>query len=431
MARAEFILREEHLPLFSWLTGSDSNSISPWKQVEPKEVGAQERQLLTEAGLADERGNLKEDIARVVDMLKKPERFARIRLISGPIAIEQVIYSCGPSGEQVSITPDVEGLLVRYPAPVFVLLSAFMEYLGSSTLVSSSLNMKVDGNTALVFAGLIDLHRRRLLLDRGAMRSSQRGYYSSGDILQGIRFTPSDGQWLVTAIKKFVGEEVSLGEKDVEQSLSKLEQLQLVKLADDAYTLEGEALALGNSFLIISQALHLELGVLTNKDEAVRSTGLCLQAGLHDNLYLDSEGDEIILEAISSSYIGEMMRTFFTYGFDERALAEEKAEPPVEEKAEPPVEEKAEPPVQVMPEEKVEPVTQAAVTEQAAAPVSTTFSADPVQWHIHIRGQRYGPYSRQQLQDFVAQGTLQREDMVWCKGMKEWSKAGAIEGLFN
>jgi hypothetical protein len=52
------------------------------------------------------------------------------------------------------------------------------------------------------------------------------------------------------------------------------------------------------------------------------------------------------------------------------------------------------------------------------------------QWHMLHDGQQYGPYTGEQLVEFVKEGRIARESLLWAEGMAEWVRADAVEGLF-
>lgn len=55
-------------------------------------------------------------------------------------------------------------------------------------------------------------------------------------------------------------------------------------------------------------------------------------------------------------------------------------------------------------------------------------------FHIAVNGQQFGPYGVQQLQQYVQQGQLTPETMVWTNGMPQWAPAKsvpALQGLFG
>ena len=52
------------------------------------------------------------------------------------------------------------------------------------------------------------------------------------------------------------------------------------------------------------------------------------------------------------------------------------------------------------------------------------------QWHLMQEGQKYGPYRGEQLVQFVQEGRIVRETLVWTEGLEDWVAASAVEGLF-
>jgi Zn-dependent protease with chaperone function len=51
-------------------------------------------------------------------------------------------------------------------------------------------------------------------------------------------------------------------------------------------------------------------------------------------------------------------------------------------------------------------------------------------WYYGDGDQRHGPVSTEELKGLATSGQLQPDDLVWKRGMAEWSPAGQIEGLF-
>lgn len=52
------------------------------------------------------------------------------------------------------------------------------------------------------------------------------------------------------------------------------------------------------------------------------------------------------------------------------------------------------------------------------------------QWHLLQDGQRFGPYSADQLVEYAADGRIVRDSMLWTEGLADWVKASEVEGLF-
>ncbi len=51
------------------------------------------------------------------------------------------------------------------------------------------------------------------------------------------------------------------------------------------------------------------------------------------------------------------------------------------------------------------------------------------QWHCHINGQKYGPVDEPTLKQWIAQGRLGKDDLVWSEGMPLWQPASQIADL--
>ncbi len=52
-------------------------------------------------------------------------------------------------------------------------------------------------------------------------------------------------------------------------------------------------------------------------------------------------------------------------------------------------------------------------------------------WFFASQGKQQGPYPEAQLREFIANGTLIAETLVWTEGMAGWQKAGDIPGLLS
>jgi hypothetical protein len=51
-------------------------------------------------------------------------------------------------------------------------------------------------------------------------------------------------------------------------------------------------------------------------------------------------------------------------------------------------------------------------------------------WYIAIDGRQAGPYPEDQFLEFIADGQVDRNALVWSEGMPAWQRAGYVPGLF-
>lgn len=395
MSRTEFVVDESLLPYLAESAGEKPAPLSPWARIEPAEAEKDVGGKLTAASLTDADGQLKNEVMEAVSLLKEPTRFVRVRLLSGFSSMEHIFYSCGPDNKQVCLTVEGKEVLIRYPAPGFVILNALVQYWGSSVLVSSKFKLELDQETALVFAALVDLRRRRVLSDRAAMRTSQADINNSAAILKALEETPDDGQWLVTVMKTFTGADGPYRQEKVDTALHQLIAEGVARETEEGFRLSGKGLSFANNFLTVSQVLRLDIMTSPENDteELVRSSMVCLQSGLHDNLYLDTKGDKVVMETISAALVKDMLKTFIADKTDGKTVSPQKTE-----------------------------------TAQPASPGPEEANTKKAQhWYLLHEGEPRGPYSFEQIAATHRDGRLKSEDLVWNETLTDWTPFGALK----
>ena len=53
------------------------------------------------------------------------------------------------------------------------------------------------------------------------------------------------------------------------------------------------------------------------------------------------------------------------------------------------------------------------------------------QWYCLIGNERYGPATKEQLRQWLAEGRITAKDCVWCEGMAEWAPISSIPELWG
>ncbi len=389
MAYTEFTIREAFLPMLSRLAGENPWPISPWAQVKPlSEISPGAWALLAEAGLALENQTLKPDVAEVINLLREPSRFVRLRLMSGPNVMEHIIYDCGSDHAMVSLSSVADGLVLRHPAPLDLLMEGLLAYWGESNLVSSRLSLRLTPELALAFATMVDLHRRGALGARATMAEKyQARPYSIDEIMASLKGVPQDGQWLLAAVRAFMGWDDDIVTEGLENALKTLLAQKVLTHGPEGFTLSGQALGFANNFLLITQALRLEVGAQLKGSAVVKSGMLCLQAGIHDNIYLENDQNEVVMEAVSGHYVAKLVDAFLSQAFVPQVDDDDLSSPKPE-------------------------------THDTARA-----------YYLNREDKSYGPYTLNELKGFSQTGHLKPTDLIWNVDNEQWVQAQTMPEL--
>lgn len=79
--------------------------------------------------------------------------------------------------------------------------------------------------------------------------------------------------------------------------------------------------------------------------------------------------------------------------------------------------------------------TQAGVPQAPVPQVSQSEEPPPLPggggtaWYAGLEGRKAGPFSQEQLASMIQAGTLNAQNLVWCKGMAAWLELGQVEAL--
>jgi len=52
-------------------------------------------------------------------------------------------------------------------------------------------------------------------------------------------------------------------------------------------------------------------------------------------------------------------------------------------------------------------------------------------WYVYVGDKQYGPIDEATLREWIGQGRLLEEHLVWTDGMSDWVRAGSLENLFR
>jgi hypothetical protein len=267
------------------------------------------------AGFCDASGQIVPGILPALDVLGNAQAFTRMYITGGPNAYEYIVYftADGRTASLINIKGDVQ---INCPSIADLFIEMASQALGLTVYRNATIKASLTPEEALVFSALVDLQRKEIL----------RALAGSKDIpplavdppsLDTFLATPEGNyQWLNNVIRDLAYDE-NAPSPQVLAGLASLTDKGLVVKTGPAYRLSDDAAYLARRMLVIDTSLVLTTGQLASDGRVGLAGFTCLQAGVHDLLYIDATGGSVELQAISSAAVLDYIRAFMT---DPRAL---------------------------------------------------------------------------------------------------------------
>jgi hypothetical protein len=183
--------------------------------------------------------------------------------------------------------------------------------LGSSVYRNATVGASLAPEEALTFFGITDLQRKEYLSALAGSKESSKKSIDPSSLETFLSTREGNFQWLNNVIR-----ELAYGENtpapQVPAALASLEEKGLVRKTGQAYCLSDDAAFLARRMLVIDTSLVLTAGHLAADGRVGVAGFTCLQAGVHDLLYIDATADLVEFQAISSAAVLGYIRAFMT-----------------------------------------------------------------------------------------------------------------------
>ncbi len=291
--------------------------ISPFNKGGDIELTASEKDALNKSGVLDGTGKIVDNVNSSIEALATANAYGRVQFTSGLELFENISYF-SKEGHAVAITNSKDGLILQDPAPTAEIIDGLKQYTGESLVKKCELNIEISAEETLALAGIIDLYRKSFLSAIANEKELVLETYRIDDIYNAIVNCKEDTQWLAYVMKRMTG----ISEITTEMIKKALENLiisELVISDNKGYKAGEKTATLANAILIVNQLLTMDAGREADNGEVVKVGFTCLQAGLHEILSIDANGDQIRLEMISSA---EMIEYVTHFMMDADALKE-------------------------------------------------------------------------------------------------------------
>ena len=290
------------------LWGGVPSAISPLRPGGAAAASEGEIAALVSGGLCDAARCPVPEMVPVLDVLGSANAFVRVYLSGGADVDEFVVYRAS-SGATASLINRGGEFELESPAPTDVFMAITAQLIGSSALRSVEFDVELSGMETVVLAAVIDLQRKASLAAITQEKDPGAVALDVASIASACSTRTGRNQWLATVMLE-LAESDGVPADRVPSALAALSSRGLLGGGPAAYHLLGNALLLAQRFLIIDSALTLT-GGFAGADGSVSVAGFtCLQAGVHDLLYVETAEDSAELRCESAAAVLDYVSAF-------------------------------------------------------------------------------------------------------------------------
>jgi hypothetical protein len=287
------------------------NEISPFSSLLERELKADEIKHLTNMGVLNEEGLVSQDFSTIMSCISQPHAVVKLQFTGGVGLYQHNIYYNQTYDNSVSITLLSDEAILTDEVDSTSILDTLTQFIGRSNLKSLDFDCEFDTEEALVIAAIIDLERKlclRSLIDEIPYDQNLYGY---NKIWRSINSTSTSIQWFVHIVNEVLGEYTTLNYRQVQDALERLVPKGLLKQKNGLYQLTDDLVFLANRMIINDNIISVSAMKQIGQD--VVATGFsCVQAGIHDLVYLDYNGDDITFKTLSSEELISNIDFFIT-----------------------------------------------------------------------------------------------------------------------
>jgi hypothetical protein len=307
----DYTIPAQLLGALGTLWAGNATSISPFKYGKGGAVGTKERAALLAAGICDTQGQIVPAIRPAIDILGNAEAFTRMYLTGGPDTYEYLVYF-DAGGNTVSMVNAGGEFQISYPSREGLFVEMAAQTIGFSLFRIAPLETSLSHDEALVFSGLVDIQRRaflRSLADGGGARVIDA---SPGEIGSALARKEGDYQWLGVVMMSLLERESPPAPDHIAAALVSLAGKGLATASGAVWRLSDTGSLLARRMLVFDASLVLTAGSGGRSGKVNVAGFTCLQAGVHDLLFIDAGASTVELQSISSAGVIEYVRKFLT-----------------------------------------------------------------------------------------------------------------------
>ncbi|HHT97911.1 MAG TPA: hypothetical protein GXZ90_08475 [Clostridiales bacterium] len=303
-----YTLSKDNIEKLNYLI-QDKNNISILNRFESSELEEKDYKYFEEIGIINKYKLIEKSVDHVIDTLANPYNTVNIMFTGGVSTYEQSINYNDKMDSPVMLTMTPDNIYIK-DDDVLGVVDTLQDFVGNSSLKSINYSKKYNENEAYVIAVFLDMERKatlRSFIDEMPFSSNS---YNVNMLWRVLNSTGSSIQWYVHILKKIIGEHKVLTQTQVKEALDSLVKKGDIVQVGSLYQPSAELTSLASRMIIVDNVLLVQSVVKKDVDEVISSGFTCVQTGVHDLLFIDFNGEEVILETISSSKLLNYITSF-------------------------------------------------------------------------------------------------------------------------
>ncbi len=289
----------------------DKNKLSLLNRFEAKDFTDDDIKGLSKLGIVDNNGAPLDQVRPTLSILSNPYAVVKFTFTGGAGIFEHNINYDHTFLNHVTLTVTPSDFSIDDEVNPQGILPILQDFIGKSNLKSINISGRYTVTEALVIAAILDIERRSYLRAFMDEVPAGRNNYNANLIWRIINSTSNSIQWFVSVLNDVIGDHVALAPSQVQEGINGLISKGVMTQNSGQYNLTGELATLSSRMLIIDNILTTHILRLDDKKDILSTGFTCIQSGVHDLLFLDYDGNEVIFETLSSVGLLEYLEQFF------------------------------------------------------------------------------------------------------------------------
>lgn len=289
---------------------NEKNQLSPFNRFTAKTNTDEDKETLKQIGLLDDKGGINDKVQPAMNVLSNPYAVINLCFTGGARIFEHSISFDSSFGNHVSVTETQEDFCIDNVAEPSSILKILKNFIGVSDLKSINITGRYTTSEAMVIAAILDIERRAALRTFIDELPITQATYTANMIWRITNSTSPSIQWFVSVIGDIIGDSGAISLQEVQEGIEGLVEKGILVKNGELYQSTGEVAKLSGRMIIIDNILSMQVTMLDNDNKTISSGFTCIQSGVHDLLFIDFDGNELVIESISSNGLLDCIEQF-------------------------------------------------------------------------------------------------------------------------